>query len=294
MLDNMVEFYVGLTNLTVCLPMTLVKAWHLSRTRRFDVQKVHKKLQRIEEFEEEPLIKEENQILEIELDPKGQELVEVANCGDTKVERKNLKANKPLSRLIESFEGKISQQLVEHQKQFHKSSESLSSNTESKRKVWKIVRPSNSSRESSFGNTHPVEEKSLSVASRVKLLEPKPKLQHEGSKNEASSPSTATQEKRLSVAERVKNLDQKIVPDDLVVIKENSVNPKELEEKSDIPSKQFVRLASGRTRAEIKHLNEILKSQTNILSCSNERLDRIEINFEKVENVLFSLHVKYI
>ena len=39
---NIIEFYTGATNLTICLPVTLAKAWHLSRTRKFEVQKQHK------------------------------------------------------------------------------------------------------------------------------------------------------------------------------------------------------------------------------------------------------------
>ena len=263
---NMLDLTVGLTNLTLCLPMTLVKAWHLSRSRKYNIQQVQRKLQSIEENHDDD---EEN--IEIEI-PHGSHpgvvetisaaITQTLNPSNMKLSSDNLprKINgKTCGKLVHDFEDRINQQFLENQKQFHKSSESLT----------KIPNPSTQVFRHLSDDIKP-----SSVASKIKILEPTFNGHH--------AEDETFDNKRMSVVERVKSLEDKFGSKPREEHDVEKIDKKTVEVVVKDLKSHFTRQSSNRTKADIQQLSALMKTQSNIISSSNDRLDRIELNFEKV------------
>ena len=157
---NIIEFYTGVTNLTICLPVTLTKAWHLSRTRKFEVQKHHKiiknnllKNSRKDE-ENEP----DESVVELSLDENP------ALVHATAKQMLIIEKEKPLQTLINDYECMIDQKDIESKKVFltsEKSDTTKAVKNTSSPPLW------NHSAEGDITENY----KRLSVADRVRDIE---------------------------------------------------------------------------------------------------------------------------
>ena len=111
---------------------------------------------------------------------------------------------------------------------------------------------------------------SLSVANRIKMLD------HLNNNNNSNINKTGPTTVSGSVAARVREIEHN---NDLAVdIKET--NPQKSMDLSAI--KFFRRPPVPESYEDIQYLRALVNSQSNMLSCSTQRLDRIELNFEKV------------
>ena len=109
---NIIEFYTGVTNLTICLPVTLAKAWHLTRTRKFEVQKKHREIKNNllknsrKDEENEP----DESVVELSLDENP------ATVHATAKQMLIIEKEKPLQTLINDYECMIDQKDIESKK----------------------------------------------------------------------------------------------------------------------------------------------------------------------------------
>ena len=110
---------------------------------------------------------------------------------------------------------------------------------------------------------------SLSVANRIKMLDHLNSNNNNSNINKTGPPTVSGG----SVAARVREIEHN--NDDI-----NETNPQKSMDLSAI--KFFRRPSVPESYEDIQYLRALVNSQSNMLSCSTQRLDRIELNFEKV------------
>ena len=108
---------------------------------------------------------------------------------------------------------------------------------------------------------------SLSVANRIKMLD------HLNSNINKTGPPTVS---GGSVAARVREIEHN-----------NDINETNTQKSMDLSAIKFFRRPSvPESYEDIQYLRALVNSQSNMLSCSTQRLDRIELNFEKVSHYI--------
>ena len=132
---------------------------------------------------------------------------------------------------------------------------------------------------------------SLSVANRIKMLD---KLNT--SNNNIRDPDTLssgqkrTEPSRASGSVAARILEIESMNDTGVNIHETN---KQQSPKLDLSAiKYFRRPSVPESYEDIQYLRALVNSQSNTLSCSTQRLDRIELNFEKVSHLCFGKNEK--
>jgi len=251
---NIIEFYTGVTNLTICLPVTLAKAWHLSRTRKFEVERKHKEIKDNLLPNTNTKKNEENEV-ELYLDESP------AVVQSTAKEMLTLEKEKPLQSLIIEFEDRIIQQNVESKKLL------LRPKTNEKSNSCNIVKNTTMTTSDFHCTNTPLVRSSPSVS----FVEDK--IDH----------------KRLSVAERVKDIEKQfgstteIIPN---VVPQTEMKSSREPYKILSPQFQMLRQPSTKTKQELRELKALLKLQSKMFSSSTDRLDKIENNFENLSKLL--------